>query len=135
MLNHCEIMGRITAPLELKQTPGGKNVISFTVAVDRGVKNEAGESVTDFINVVAWEKTAEFIYKYFGKGRMICIEGQIQTRSWNDNEGKKRYTTEIRADKVHFTGERKENATEGENESDSGNLDGFMPVNNEDLPF
>ena len=134
-LNHCEIMGRITKELELKQTPSGKSVISFTVAVDRGYKNANNENITDFINCVAWNNTADFICKYFGKGRMICLEGSIQTRSYTDANEQKRTVTEINVDNVHFTGEKKENATES-NFADNS-VQGFTVIagNEDDLPF
>lgn len=103
-LNKVLIMGRLTADVELRYTQSNKTVTSFTVAVDRGGKDQG----TDFINCVAWEKTAEMIQRYFGKGRMICVEGRIQVRSYEDQHGNKRTATEIVAERVYFTGEKKE---------------------------
>ena len=108
-LNKVVLAGRITADPELKQTPSGVSVLSFTVAVNRSYvskNNEQAERQADFINVVAWRQTAEFISKYFRKGSAICITGSIQTRSWNDNNGNKRYATEVVADEAMFVESR-----------------------------
>ena len=134
-LNHCELMGRITAPLELKATTNGKSVLAFTIAVDRGKNPTTGEKVTDFINLVAWENIAEMIARFFDKGRMICVEGSIQTRSYKTDEGKNRYITEIKVDKVHFTGEKAENTTQAKNESQNNDIDNFIPIDAIDLTF
>ena len=97
-LNKAILGGRLTTQPELKQTPQGVSVTTFSIAVNRkGKKDE-----TDFINCVAWRQTAELICKYFGKGSSICIVGSIQTRSWNDNNGNKRYATEVIADEAYF---------------------------------
>ena len=107
-LNKALIMGRLTADVELRYTQTNKTVTSFTVAVDRGGKDQG----TDFINCVAWEKTAEMVQKYFCKGRMICVEGRIQVRSYEDQQRNKRIATEIVAERVYFTGERKEDGNQ-----------------------
>lgn len=100
-LNKAIIAGRLVASPELKQTPNGIYVTSFTVAVNRPtIKGE--ESKADFINVVAWRQTAEFVCKHFEKGAALCIAGSIQTRSWQDQSGAKRYATEVIADEVRF---------------------------------
>jgi len=101
-LNEVIIGGRIANDLELKVTPSGVSVTTFSVAVDRNIKSADGERITDFINVVAWRQTAEFITKYFRKGSAICIIGSLQVRSWTDNNGNKRYATEVIADKAKF---------------------------------
>ena len=107
-LNQVIIMGRVTKELEIKQTPSGAAVLSFTVAVDRYSKNE--EKAADFISCVAWNKTAEFIGKYFGKGRMIAVTGNLRTRNYEDKNGVKHYVTEVWVDNADFTGEpRNEN--------------------------
>lgn len=107
-LNKVILGGRLTNQPELKQTPQGVCVTTFSIAVNRrGKKDEA-----DFINIVAWRQSAEFICKYFGKGSSICIVGSIQTRSWNDNNGNKRYATEVIADEAYFVDGKNEN-TEG----------------------
>ena len=104
-LNKVIIMGRITHNLEMKQTPSGAAVLSFTVAVDRYSKTE--EKAADFISCVAWNKTAEFIGKYFGKGRMIAVTGALHSRNYEDKNGSKHYITEVYVDSADFTGEPK----------------------------
>lgn len=101
-LNKSIIGGRLTADPELKQTASGLSACTFAVAVNRKYKSEDGEQKADFINCQAWRQTAEFVCKYFRKGSSICVSGSIQTRSWTDNDGVKRYATEIVADEVYF---------------------------------
>lgn len=105
MLNACILMGRLTANPELRTTQSGKSVASFSLAVDRDFQ-QSGEKQADFISVVAWGKTAEFIDKYFCKGRMIAVVGRIQTRTYTDKDGNNRKAVEVVADKVSFTGEK-----------------------------
>ena len=108
-LNKVVLAGRITADPELKQTSSGISVLSFTIAINRGYvskNNDQGERQADFINVVAWRTTAEFISKYFRKGSAICVTGSIQTRSWQDQQGQKRYVTEVVADEAAFVESR-----------------------------
>lgn len=102
MLNHIVIMGRLTRDPELRCTSNGTSVASFTLAVDRDFKNANGDRETDFIDVVAWRNTAEFVYKHFGKGRMAVVSGRLQIRTWTDKDGSKRKTAEIVADSVYF---------------------------------
>ena len=102
MLNKAMIMGRLTKDPEIKYTQNNLAVCSFTVAVDRNYVPQGGQKQTDFITVVAWRKTAEFIGKYFAKGRMIVVCGSIQTRTWDGTDGRKNYATEIVADEVFF---------------------------------
>lgn len=106
-MNKSILMGRLTKDPEIRTTNNQLPVATFTVAVDRGFKDAGGNKQTDFISCVAWRKTAEFISKYFSKGNMILVEGSIQTRSWDDNDGKKHYATEVIVDKAYFTGEKK----------------------------
>lgn len=108
MLNRVILMGRITQELELKTTQSGISVLSFTVAVDRSFVRQGEERQTDFIDCVAWRQQAEFINRYFGKGRMICVEGTLQKRSYDDRNGNKRWVTEVVVDNVSFTGEPKQ---------------------------
>lgn len=108
MLNCAVIMGRITADPELRTTPNGVSVTSFTVAVDRSYQRTGEERQTDFINVVAWRNTAEFVSAYFRKGSMIAVQGSIQTRSYEDRNGNKRTAFEIVADNVSFCGSKSE---------------------------
>lgn len=107
MLNKVILMGRITHDLELKQTPSGISSLTFSVAVERNYADQNGERQSDFIRCVAWRQTAEFIGKYFGKGRMIAIEGNIRTGSYDDKNGVKHYTTDVYVDNASFTGEPK----------------------------
>ena len=106
MLNRVILMGRITQDLEIRQTQGGVAVLSFTVAVDRGYVKQGEERQTDFINCVAWRQQAEFISRYFAKGRLIAIEGNLRTRTYDDKNGVKHYVTEVFVDNVSFTGEK-----------------------------
>ena len=105
MLNVAAITGRLTATPELRTTQSGISVTSFTVAVDRSYVRPNEERQTDFINVVAWRQTAEFVAKYFKKGSMIAVQGSIQTRNYEDKQGSKRTAVEIVADNVHFCGD------------------------------
>lgn len=107
MINTAVIMGRLTAEPELKHTPNNVPVLSFTVAVDRKFTKD-GNRDTDFIDAVAWRNQAEFISKYFRKGQMIALCGSIQTRMWEDKEGKKRKSVELIVDEVSFTGSKSE---------------------------
>ena len=100
--NKCILAGRLTADPELKATPSGIPVITFTVEVNRQKPKDGGEQQADFINCVAWRSTAEFITNYFSKGSAIMIVGAIQVRSWTDQSGQKRYTTEVIASEAHF---------------------------------
>lgn len=111
MLNKVILMGRIAQDLELKQTQSGNAVLSFTVAVERSYAPQGQDRQTDFISCVAWRKTAEFINKYFAKGRMIAVEGNLQTRTYEDKNGTKHYVTEVVVDNVSFTGERSGDAS------------------------
>ena len=106
MLNRVILMGRITQDLEVRQTPNGQAVVTFNVAVDRNFKNQSGEYDADFITCVAWRQQAEFIGKYFGKGRMIALEGQLRSRVYEDKNGTKHYVTEAFVDSASFTGEK-----------------------------
>lgn len=106
-LNKIILMGRLTRDPELRTTQSGVSVTSFTIAVDRDFK-EGGEKKTDFINIVAWRNTAEFVGKYFAKGRMAIVEGRLQMRSWEDRDGKKRVSAEVVADNVYFGDSKRE---------------------------
>jgi single-strand DNA-binding protein len=106
-MNKVILMGRLTADPEFKQTPTGTAVATFTIAVNRRFAKE-GQQQADFIRCVAWRQQAEFICKYFKKGSMICVVGNIQTRSWDGSDGKKQYATDIVVDEVYFTGEKRD---------------------------
>ena len=130
MLNKVILMGRLTKDPELRHTGTGTPVVSFSVAVDNGY----GENKkTDFINCVAWNKTAEFIKNWFSKGRMIVIEGRISTRSWDSADGRKNYATEVIAKEVHFGDSKKDEATEPNADEDFTALP-FSELD-EDLPW
>lgn len=146
MLNHITIMGRLTKDPELRRTGSGIPVASFTLAVDRDFSDkQSGEKETDFIEVVAWRSTAEFVSKYFAKGRMAVVSGRLQIRKWQNKEGENRYTTEVVADNVYF-GDSKKETSGGENYSGNygqgsggypANGSDFAPIEDEDndLPF
>lgn len=101
-LNYICIMGRLTKDPELRHTSSGTPVASFTLAVDRDFKDQNGDRETDFIEVVAWRNTAEFVCKYFTKGRMAAVSGRLQMRGWTDKDGNKRKSAEILAEHVYF---------------------------------
>jgi len=103
-MNQIVIMGRLTRDPELRQTPGGVPVASFTLAVDRGfTPKDGGDRQTDFIDVVAWRSTAEFVSKYFAKGQMAAVTGRLQIRDWTDKDGNKRRSAEVVAENIYFT--------------------------------
>lgn len=144
MLNCAVIMGRLTADPELRQTPSGVSVTRFTVAVDRGYVKAGEERKADFINVVAWRQTAEFVSRYFQKGSMIAVQGSIQTGSY-EKDGVKRYTVEISADNVSFCGSKSETGTSGALSAtvstaapsfSNGGINDFAAMaDDDDLPF
>ena len=111
MLNVAIIMGRLTADPELRTTASGVAVTTFSVAVDRRFQRQGEEKQTDFINVVAWRQTAEFVSRYFHKGSMIAVRGSIQQRNYEDKNGNKRTAFEIVAEEVSFCGSKAETGT------------------------
>lgn len=139
-LNKVILIGHMTADPELKLTPSGVGVCSFSIGVSR--KYAKGEQQqTDFINIVSWRQQAEFVSKYFNKGQAICVCGSLQTRKWTDNNGNKRYATEVIADEVSFVGS-KEGAQSAKNEPQAQSYAPTAPAPNfeeisgdEDLPF
>ena len=152
MLNKIFIMGRLTRDPELRRTQSGTPVTSFSLAVDRDFKSQSGEKETDFIDVVAWRSTAEFVAKYFTKGRMAVVEGRLQIRDWQDRDGNKRRSAEVIADNVYFGDSRRDSS--GDSGSGSygggssapaggyapavgGGASGFAEIDEEDgdLPF
>ena len=108
MYNKVILMGRITHDLELKTIPSGDSVCTFGIAVDRRFQRKGEEKKSDFFNIVAWRQQAEFVSRYFGKGRMILVEGELQTRTYTDRNGVNVKVTEIVADRLCFTGEAKQ---------------------------
>jgi len=134
MLNRIVLMGRLTRDPELRKTQSSLSVTSFTLAVDRDFKDPSGERETDFIDIVAWRATAEFVSKYFSKGRMAVVEGRLQIRDWTDREGGKRRTAEVVADNVYFGDSKKVS----DSDTGKGNTEpGFQEITDEsgELPF
>ncbi len=143
MLNKVCLVGRLTRDPELRITPGaGTQVTTFTLAVDRAFKNRQGERDADFIRIVTWRRLAELCANYLGKGRLVAVAGRIQTSSWEDSSGQRRYSTEVVADEVVFLdrapnaagkgGEAKEYSGDTEDSSDED----FYPIEEDsDLPF
>lgn len=124
MLNHITIMGRLTRDVELRYTQSGTPVASFALAVDRDFNREE----TDFIEVVAWRATAEFVSKYFSRGRMAVVSGRLQMREWTDKDGHKRRNAEVVADNVYFGDSKKDGGTD--------TTSGFVPMDDDgELPF
>ncbi|MBE6701923.1 MAG: single-stranded DNA-binding protein [Ruminococcaceae bacterium] len=119
-MNKVVLCGRLTADPELKQTQNGVSVVTFTLAVNRRFQSRSADAAqgqqADFISLVAWRQTAEFISKYFKKGSALCVTGSIQTRSWQDNQGQRRYATEVVVDEAMFVDSRNE-----------GGAGGYMP--------
>ena len=145
MINQTVLTGRITRDLELKYTGSGTAVLSFSIAVERPFKNAQGERETDFIDIVAWRATAENISKYFKKGDGIGIIGRIQTRNYENNEGRKVYVTEVVADNFDFPIQNKSQQSQQQNNNPFANADfnsndpfetnNATDIDNSDLPF
>lgn len=134
MLNKIFLMGRLTRDPELRRTQSGTEVVSFSLAVDRDFADKAtGNRPTDFIDIVAWRSTAEFVSKYFSKGRMAVVEGRLQIRDWQDRNGNKRRSAEVVADHVYFGDSKRDSdgsyASRG-NDAYGGNYAPATPQNN-----
>ena len=147
MLNTVILMGRLTRDPELRQTPQGVSVVSFSLAVDRNYARQGEEKQTDFINITAWRNTADFVAKYFTKGQLVAIRGRLQVRSWDDAQtGQKRYATDVVADEVFFAESKKTSdnsaangnfgapVDNGEAGIDTTSVAGFT-IADENLPF
>ncbi len=143
-MNKVILMGRLTKDVEIRQTPNNLSVARFTIAVNRRFVKDGGQQA-DFINCIAWRKTGEFIARYFQKGSMIAVVGSIQTRSWDGNDGKKQYATEVIVDEAYFTGSKSGSGAKG-NDTDFSDSsiddlnsqygDDFATIGDEeDLPF
>ena len=134
-------MGRLTRDPELRRTGSGTAVTSFSLACDRDFKSQSGEKETDFIEVVAWKNTAEFVSKYFSKGRMAVVDGRLQIRDWTDKDGGKRRSAEVIAENVYFADSKRSESDDNQKENFnalSGRLsDDFVPISEEDgeIPF
>jgi len=154
MVNKAILMGRLTRDPELRHTQNNTPVTSFTLAVDRGGRrsSDPNAQTADFIDIVAWNATADFVCKWFRKGQLVAVVGRIQTRKWTDNEGKPRTAFEVVADEVHFAEPKRDGTSSGGNYDRSGGYaapaqpsasgnqnsgDGFSDITGEDdeLPF
>lgn len=144
MINSVVLMGRLTYEPEIKVTPSGVSVIRFQMAVDRNYQSQSQEKQTDFIDVVAWRQTAEFISRYFHKGSMIAIVGTIQTNNFTDRDGNKRKSVEVVANQVSFCGSKSETGTAQQggysqpapsySSADNSDFEEIVD-DNDDLPF
>ena len=141
MFNKAILMGRLTRDPEQSTSPSGVVVTRFTLAIDRRFQRQGEERQTDFLNIVAFNKTAEFVKKYFIKGQLALVSGSIQTRSWDGPDGQKRYATDIIAEEVNVVGSKKDNPQGGGAASDFSEsvkpaANEFMPLDDDDsLPF
>ena len=129
-MNKAILMGRLTADPEMRHTTTGKSVCTFRLAVNRRFVRQGEEQQADFFPIVAWEKTGEFCNNYFRKGQQVAIVGRIQTRTWDDPEGNKRYITEIVAEEAHFADSKNSSTNDNNNYNTSNMQDtgGFYPV-------
>ncbi len=138
-MNKVVLIGNIASDIESRTTQSGVAQCSFRLAVQRKFTSANGERETDFLQIVAWRKTAELCQKYLSKGRKVAVEGSIQTRSYDAQDGSKRYVTEIIADNVEFVESKSGNADNGNTAARSGNMQrssgGFVEVDDEALPF
>ena len=143
MLNKAILMGRLVADPELRRTPNNNSVTSFTLAVNRSYVRQGEQPQTDFLDIVAWGKTAEFVSRYFVKGQLVAVAGRIQTRTWEDKQGNKRKSVEVVAEEVHFAEPKRDrqprdDAPQGGFEPMAGlGGDTFaaLPGDDNDLPF
>ena len=139
-LNKIFLQGRLTRDPELRRTGSGTAVTSFSLACDRDFKSQSGDKETDFIDVVAWKNTAEFVSKYFSKGRMAVVEGRLQIRDWIDKAGNKRTTAEVVADNVYFADSKRSTdsgAVPSYSDTPSGMMPDFSEIGEDDgeIPF
>jgi single-strand DNA-binding protein len=145
MLNKAILMGRLVADPELRRTQQGTAVTSFTLAVNRSFTRNGEQPQTDFIDIVAWQNTAEFVSKWFKKGMQVAVSGRIQTRNWEDRQGQKRKSVEVVAEEVHFAESKRDFESRGGSNNvaadpfsmPSRNSGDFSVVsdNDDDLPF
>ena len=149
-MNKIILIGRLTKVPELRYTQSGTAVASFTLAVDRRFSNQSGEREADFVNCVAWQKSAEFVAQYFQKGKQMALEGRLQVRSYDGNDGQKRWVTEVVAEQIEFVGSKHDNNSNqggggtGNTNSAAGSSSGNNPYaglgqevmfDDNDLPF
>jgi single-strand DNA-binding protein len=141
-MNKVLLIGRLTKDPELRYTQSGTAVASFTLAVNRRFSNQSGEREADFINCVAWEKSAEFVANYFRKGQQMALEGRLQVRSYDGNDGQRRWVTEVVAEQIEFVGSKNENGSGRQdyqnNNASAGSSLGLgeeIVFDDNDLPF
>ncbi|MBQ4244581.1 MAG: single-stranded DNA-binding protein [Clostridia bacterium] len=138
MLNQITLMGRLTAAPDVRTTPSGISVTRFTLAVERDFKDRDGNKQTDFIDVVTWRSTADFVGRYVNKGQLVCVNGSLQTRSYEDREGNKRKAFEVVAENVYFCEKKEKNDTytppTAPEPSEPSDED-YTAVPDDDLPF
>ena len=139
MYNHVGLQGRLTADPELRYTAQGTAITSFTLASDTGRKTANGDRITHFIDCVAWRQQAEFVSKYLSKGRLVIVEGELGSRSYEDKDGNRRKAVEITVRSIHFSDSKKDVQSAGQQgqSDDFACPDGFteVPLNDDDLPF
>ena len=143
MLNKVFLMGRLTRDPEQRMTQSGVSVVSFTLAVDRDFQRQGEERQADFINCVAFRNTADFIKRFFVKGQLMCVGGSIQTRTWEGQDGKKNYVTEVIVSEAHFTGDRRDGGNSNSQTAPMSNFapassgveNEFITVDDDQLPF
>ena len=133
-MNKILLIGRLTKDPELRYTQSGTAVASFTLAVNRNFTNQNGEREADFINCIAWQKAAEFVSQYFKKGQQMALEGRLQVRSYDDNNGQRRWVTEVVTEKVEFVGS-KNGGNSGSNSAGSGSGGGNTGSGGVDSPY
>ena len=141
-MNKVLLIGRLTKDPELRYTQSGTAVASFTLAVNRRFSNQSGEREADFINCVAWQKSAEFVANYFRKGQQMALEGRLQVRSYDGNDGQRRWVTEVVAEQIEFVGSKNENGSGRQdyqnNNASAGSSLGLgeeIVIDDNDLPF
>jgi len=134
-MNHCAFIGRLTRDPDLRYTPNGVAVANFDIAVDRDVKNQQGERETDFIRIVCWQKQAEVVANYLKKGRLVAVEGRLQIRNYETQDGQKRKAAEVVASRVQFLEKARDGETGSNNSAPAENNDEIGGVNLDDLPF
>lgn len=141
MLNKVVLMGRLTADPELRQTPNGTSVTSFSLAVNRSFARQGEQKETDFIDCVAWSRTAEFVSKWFTKGLQVAVSGRLQVRNWEDKQGQKRKSVEVIVEDAYFADSKREEQRRQDSEvppfqmPPAGNEFSELDIDDGDLPF
>ena len=135
MLNHIVLMGRLTRDPELRHTGSGLAVASFSLVVDRDYKGQSGEKETDFVDIVAWRSTADFVSKFFTKGRMAVVEGRLQLRDWKDKDGNNRRSAEVVAEHVYFGDSKRSESDTASAPPASGDFREISEDEEGELPF